>query len=270
MDSDLKNGVACSNRKDPRGLPSELAKYLRDAGTGSVELVERLKEWWTQELGWDRAAEMATASITPQERTVHEVENSSRYMIWVDGVGGYLVCLSPRVVIGGPGHGSGAADVSLLANLSRRHATIHRASEGYVLEAHAPVKVADRIVEGVARLNDNYALELGEGVRLRFRIPSVLSATAVLDFVSDHRPSRSVDGVVLLDETCLLGSGNENHIRCPEWNESILLFRKEGKFWCKSQSDLVIGGKVVQESAPIEPGDVVSGLDLRFRIEQIA
>jgi hypothetical protein len=137
-----------------------------------------------------------------------------------------------------------------------------------VLEAHAAVKVADRLVEEVAHLNSNYSIELGGSVRLRFRLPSVLSATAVIDFVSDHRPPQSVDGVVLLDENCLLGPGRDNHIRCPEWNESVLLYRKEGRFWCKSQSGLVIGGRISKEETAIEPGDIVSGLDMRFRIEE--
>ena len=38
------------------------------------------------------------------------------------------------------------ADLVLLANLSRKHATFVRADEGYVLEAHGACKVADRAV----------------------------------------------------------------------------------------------------------------------------
>jgi hypothetical protein len=201
------------------------------------------------------------------------VNNSGRYTLWIDGVGAYLICLGDRVSIGGPRHdrggsAEGGADVALMANLSRRHATIVRSGGNYLLEAHAAVKVSDRLVETAAPLNNNYRIELGGSVRLRFRIPSVLSATAVLDFESDHRPAHSVDGVVLLDENCLLGPGRDNHIRCPDWSNSLLLFRKEGKFWCKSQSELFIGNRATGESGVIEPGDVVSGLDLRFRIEE--
>jgi hypothetical protein len=227
-----------------------------------------LKAWWDREIGWYRASAMSSAAATFQEHRVQPVDDSARYKIWIDGVGAFLICLGDRVSIGGPRYDANAADIPLLANLSRRHATFVRGKEGYVLEAHGPVKVAGRLVEGAAHLNHDYSVELGGSVRLRFRLPSVLSATAVIDFVSDHRPPQSVDGVVLLEENCLLGPGRDNHIRCPEWGESVLLYRKEGRFWCKSQSDLVIGGRVAKEEVTIEPGDVVSGLDMRFRIEE--
>ncbi len=245
---------------------------LNDSGRIVAQTVEdvlnSLKAWWLRELDWTRAADMETAALTPPERMSCNVENPSRYKIWIDGVGAYLVCLGSRVTIGGPRHDGNSADIPLMANLSRLHATFVRSGENYLLEAHAPAKVADRIVEGAAHLNNNYTLEFGGTVRLKFRVPSVLSATAVLDFVSDHRPSQSVDGVVLMDETCLLGAGRENHIRCPDWSESVLLYRKDGGFRCKSSSDLVIAGKVAGGDAAIEPGDIVTGLDVRFRIEE--
>lgn len=214
---------------------------------------------------------MAAATVLPRKRTSSLVNTSVRYIIWIDGVGAWLLCLGDQVTIGGPSHDqTTGADISLYANLSRRHATIVRGNAGYLLEAHAAVKVSDRLVEAAAPLSSNYTIELGGSVRLRFRVPSVLSSTAVIDFESDHRPSQSVDGVVLFDENCLLGPGRENHIRCSDWSESLLLFRRDGKFWCKSRSELFIGGRATGESGVIEPGDVVSGLDLRFRIEEAA
>ena len=92
-------------------------------------------------------------------------------------------------------------------------------------------------------MNNNYRLELGSGVRLRFRVPSVLSATAVIDFLSDHRPNRSIDGVILMDQTCLLGPTADNHVVCPDWNETVLFFRKPEGFWGKTQSQMDIDGK---------------------------
>jgi hypothetical protein len=189
------------------------------------------------------------------------------YFLWVDGVGAYQVFTAPEITIGGPTRDKEAADLVLLANLSRRHATFIRSGEGYVLEAHAACKVGDRPIEGRARLNNNYRLELGSGVRLRFRIPSVLSATAVVDFLSDHRPNRSIDGVVLMDETCLLGPASDNHIVCSDWSDSVLLYRKADGFWCKSRSPITIDGKPVAEGGPVKPGSFVSGSDFGFRLE---
>jgi hypothetical protein len=192
---------------------------------------------------------------------------ASRYLLWIDRVGQFLLCLSDQVTIGGPGREGNSADISLFANLSRKHATLERGREGYIIEAHGAVKVAGRSVDDRANLNNNYEIELGNSVKLKFRLPTALSASATLGFVSDHRPARSVDGVVLMDETCLLGPGPENHIRCPLWTESIVLYRKDGQFYCRSRCDLFVNGDIVRGAAALKSGDVVTGAELRFRLE---
>ena len=60
-----------------------------------------------------------------------------RFLLWVDAVGGYLVCLDDRIVLGRAGPDS-PADVPLMGDLSRNHATLIRNGEGYVLQAHQP------------------------------------------------------------------------------------------------------------------------------------
>jgi hypothetical protein len=212
--------------------------------------------------GFSRS-ESALNGPTPVERS----PSKNCYFLWVDGVGAFQLFTSGEVTVGGPNRDKEPADLVLLANLSRRHATFIRSDEGYVLEAHGACKVADRAVEGRTHLNNNYKLELGSGVRLRFRIPSVLSATAVIEFASDHRPSRSIDGVILMDETCLLGPTTDNHVVCPDWTETVLLFKKPDGFWCKSQSEISIDGKCMGESGPVKPGSYVSGTDFGFRLE---
>lgn len=191
----------------------------------------------------------------------------NRYLLWIDGVGAYLVCLGERVSIGGPQGDEEHADIALLANLSRRHATFVRAGEGYVLEAHGLTSVAGRPVEGRALLADGYTIELGGTVRLRFRQPTVLSATATLEFESSHRPVRRIDGIVLMDGTCLMGPGRENHVICPDWDKSVLLYRKDDAFWCKAPGDVFVNGEAHTGGAAFTAGQVVSGLDFRFRLE---
>jgi hypothetical protein len=213
---------------------------------------------------------MSSATMINETHTQNEpVGNSPRFTLWIDGVGAYLLCLGDRITFGGP-QGSGiSADLPLLANLSRRHATVVRSGEGYLLEAHSGVRVADRTVHEQTNLNDGYEIQLGENVRLRFRLPSALSTTANIDFESDHRPSQSVDGVILMDETCLLGPGRENHVWCPDWSESVLLFRQGGGIWCKSRADICVDGQPAREGRKLNAGSVVTGVDLRFRIEPV-
>lgn len=210
---------------------------------------------------------MASAFMPKSSPTAGGQPRPTRFTLWIDGVGAYLLCLGDRVTIGGPEHDGESADVALLANLSRRHATLIRTKEGYLLEAHSAVSVAGRPVYERTRLNVNYEIELGDCVRLRFRQPTVLSATATLDFLSDHRPSRSVDGVILMEETCLLGPGSENHVGCPDWPESVVLFRRGEQFCCKSRADIFVDGQLVRDGGPISPGSVVTGPEWQFRLE---
>ena len=193
-----------------------------------------------------------------------------KFVLWIDRVGAFLLCLQSEVTVGGPAAEGRGADVSLLANLSRRHATFVRSGERYLLVAHAPVHVAGRVVHDRVDLSDGYDVALGANVRLKFRLPSVMSGTARLEFVSDHRPARAADGVILMDETCLVGPGAENHIRCPAWPHAVLLFKREGRLWCKSREELFVGGRHAPEGALLEPGAVVTGTDIRFRIEAAA
>jgi len=192
---------------------------------------------------------------------------SDCYLLWIDGVGAFQLFTGSRVTVGGPTRDKEHADLVLLANLSRRHATFVRSGEGYILEAHGACKVADRPVEERTHLNTNYRLELGSSVRLRFRIPSVLSATAVLDFLSDHRPTHSIDGVILMDENCLLGPTSDNHVVCPGWSETVLLYRKGDGLWCKSRSQISIDDKWTDGGGLVKPGSYVSGSDFGFRLE---
>lgn len=191
-----------------------------------------------------------------------------RYLLWIDRVGAFLVCLGDAVLIGGPA-ADGAADVSLLANLSRRHATVWRSGERYVLEAHSPTLVAGRPVHERADLCDGHELQLGASVQLRFRLPTVMSGSARLEFLSDHRPAFPADGIVLMGDTCLLGPAPENHIRCPDWPQSLLLYRREDGLHCKARDDLFINGTHVPGGGRLIPGSVVTGSDLRFRIEAL-
>jgi len=193
-----------------------------------------------------------------------------KFLIWIDQVGAFHLCLNSEVTVGGPAAEGISADVALLANLSRRHATFVRSGESYLLRAHAPSQVAGRTVHDRVDLVDGYELALGANVRLKFRLPSMMSGTARIEFLSDHRPAHAADAIILMDETCLAGPGPENHIRCPGWPQTVLLFRRDGKLWCKSRGELFIGGRHAPEGGPLEPGVVVTGADIRFRIEELS
>lgn len=194
--------------------------------------------------------------------------------IWIDGVGCFWLSQRERLTIGGPGNPSAkpddardSADLPILSDLKRQHATIVRTGEGYLLEAHGLVRVAGREVLDRTALADGALIELGRSVRLRFRLPSALSLSARLDFLSDHRPSQAVDGVVLLADTCLLGPGDDNHVVCSDWPGQVLLVRQGHELWCRSRQALTVNGHRLGSGRHLQSGDVVAGDELRFRIE---
>ncbi len=105
--------------------------------------------------------------------------SNDRFMLWIDSVGGYWVCLAEEVVLGQP---VGGVDVPILGDLSKRHARIRRDGEAYLVEALRPVRVAGQPVDGVATLQDRARILLGDRSSSDSARPHPLSATARLEF----------------------------------------------------------------------------------------
>src|SRR5262245_32317806 len=87
-----------------------------------------------------------------------------RFLLWVDAVGGYLVCCGGRVALGQAVPGNWI-DIPIQGDLARRHATLARQPEGYVLSAEADVRVSGVPVRGSVLLRDRALLELGPAVK---------------------------------------------------------------------------------------------------------
>ncbi len=218
---------------------------------------------------WNNWPENSETSGTQTVAVGGALMDCERYLLWIDRVGTFMLCLGDRISLGGPVSEPPAADIPLLANLSRQHAEIARSGEGYYLKASAATRVAGRDVHERTYLADGNEIQLGESVKLRFRLPTIVSGTARLDFVSDHRPARAVDAVVLMDDTCILGPGADSHIRCPLWQQPVLLHRKDSQLCCKSRSDIYVNNKHAKQSMPLTDGTIVTGIDGRFRIEAV-
>ena len=66
---------------------------------------------------------------------------------WIDEVGGFLICLGEEVVIGQP-TARQRIEIPIRADLSRRHATIRREGENYILTPIHTAKVDGQAVVG--------------------------------------------------------------------------------------------------------------------------
>jgi hypothetical protein len=190
--------------------------------------------------------------------------------LWIDGVGTWLLWLPERLTIGGPPSLTSSrppADLPLLADLARVHATIHRHPEYYLLALAGSGRVNGRPVAHEALLRGGEEITLGADVRLRFEVPSPLSASARVTFLSGHRPPERIDGLVLLAETCLLGAAPDHHIVCPEVQTPVVLYRKAGELWCRSPEEWRLEGRALTGAAPLAPGVLVASESVTFRIE---
>ncbi|TWT46767.1 FHA domain-containing protein [Botrimarina hoheduenensis] len=214
---------------------------------------------------------------TPRVATIPLQYDSrgERYLVWIDRVGGYLLCLADEIVIG-QANGSLAdadgPDLGLQADLSRRHATLTRREGQYVLSPRGAATVDGRPVQDATVLNHGAEIGLGDAVRLRFERPHALSASARLTVASGHRTVPSADGVLLMAESCVLGPQPHSHVRCPQWHQDLLLYKGTGGLLCRSSRPVSVSGPgpavLTEGPVAIPPGARIEAESLCFSIER--
>ena len=204
-----------------------------------------------------------------EEDTMTKDRTPGRRMVsWIDGVGGFLICMDKEVVIGQPAPGANA-DIPILADLSRRHASIRREGESYVLTPIHTVSVDGREISGPVVLSANCEIQLGNSVRLQFRKPHALSGTAVLTVVSNHKTDPAVDAIVLMADSCILGSESHSHIRCRDWEENLVLFHRNGDLHYRSHSSVEIDGELAGRDAPLPTNCRLEAENIALSLEDL-
>lgn len=192
--------------------------------------------------------------------------SADRFLLWIDALGGFLVCLSDEVVLGRAGVSS-AAHVPILGDVSARHAVIRRDAEGYWLEPVRPVRVDGRPIERPTTLADGQMIELGDSVRLRFRRPHPLSATARLEPASFHRTQPAADGILLMADSCILGSHAQSHVVLPDLATDVVLFRQGAGLACRAAGSLQIDNADCKQRGRLTLQSRVVGENFCFTLE---
>jgi FHA domain len=223
-------------------------------------------------LQWNRAAQLGgwrstrSGAGSSEVETVNGTESPKRGLLWVDAVGGFLVCLDDQVVLGQPAQG-GAIAVPILADLSRRHAVIRREAGAYVIEPLQAVRINGRVLTGPTVLADGDRIQLGDSVRLRFTRPHALSATARLDFESHHKTQPTSDAVLLMADSLVMGPNSHSHVRCPESLQDVVLYRSGEVFQCRSAAPLSVEGEARSGPIDVVAGERVEGESFSFTWE---
>ena len=187
----------------------------------------------------------------------------STFLLWIDGVGCYQVVRSSNFTIGGPTSQQkiDPSHLSLLADLSKTHASFLRSQNGYLLTPSGPIKLDHQIIQGTNKLGNKHQLLLGNKVEFNWTIPHVLSQTAVLEFISDHRPKRRIDGIIWMDQFFALGNGNSAHIQCPAVNNNYFLYFNQSTLHVKPEHE--------SQREVLTPNGIYTRNDLQFRYEVI-
>ena len=193
---------------------------------------------------------------------------ADKFMMWIDAVGGYWVCMNDEISIGQP-TAAAKIDVPILGDISPKHARIHRDGEGYLIEAVREVRVNGQAVRPVASLNDGCRIELGESVRLIFRRPHALSGTARLDFASRHRTQPSADAVLLMADACILGPKPHSHVVCRNWTREVILYRHDEELFCRAAGNFKIDGAWCKDRGRITRDSHIIGEGFSLKLERI-
>jgi hypothetical protein len=201
------------------------------------------------------------------EREAAPAGNDPRFLLWIDGVGGYLVCLGNRITIG-QATPDAYVDVPLYADVSRLHAVLTRDAEGYLLEATRPLLVNGRPADK-ALLQSGDRINLGGSCQITFRQPAAVSASARLELTSGHRLLLTVDGVLLMADTLVLGPGSQAHVAMPDLQQPVVLYRHREAMGVRYQGNLCVDGQRCQERAELRPTSTVTGDDFAFAIEPV-
>ena len=202
------------------------------------------------------------------EETVDFVE-FSRFMIWVDGVGGYLVCAATENSIGQATQ-ENQVSIPISGDIRQVHARIQSADNGHLLHPVGPVSVDRQAVVEPQLLGDNRTFEMGDSVSLRYCKPHPWSTTAVISFESRNRTFPWSDAVIIAGNTIVLGPNAQSHIRCTRWEHEVILLRREGKWHCRSFADFSIDGEPIEMEGLLHGNSRVDGRDFSFSFEKLA
>jgi len=192
----------------------------------------------------------------------------TQLLLWMDGVGGYLLCLRPRLTIGQAGGASSKPqpDLAILADISRHHATLERGGEGYVLEAVRKTALNGQPAEKVFLHSDD-RLTLGPACQLLFTQPVPISASARLDLVSGQRWLHPVQAALLMAETLVFGPGPQAHVVVEELTKPVVLFRTPAGLAVRYGGNVSVNGRARKERSPVAPGDKIAVDALSFAVE---
>lgn len=187
-------------------------------------------------------------------------------ILWVDGVGGYLMLDQDDLLIGQASAGT-RVQIGIVGDLSRQAAILKRRQSDYFIDPVQETDVDGRPIDSPYLLRSGAVLRWGDRIQLRFLRPHPLSASARLDLVSLHRFRPRVDGVLLMADSCILGPSASSHVVCPGWNRDLLMYKGSGQWFFRSLDSVEVDGKSLSGDIPVARGMRMRGEDFSLSVE---
>ena len=169
----------------------------------------------------------------------------SKFLLRLDGTSTTLVLRESCVTIG-PISSSERPQLGLMADAGLPVATVQRTEGDYLLRSEQTVAVNDRPVTEHL-LSDGDKIALSPRCRLRFRLPSAASGSAVLELSTARLPQADVRRIVLLDREMIVGPGSAVHVRSEDLPHRAVLHLRDGRLLCQSETTLT------NDAGPLDP-----------------
>ncbi len=189
------------------------------------------------------------------------------FVLWIDGVGGYLVCLSHRVTLG-HSQADTPVDIALIADVSRHHATIQRDPEGYFLDAVRKVQVNGQSMDKHLLRNGD-RITLGKSCQLQFWQPVPVSTSARLDLVSGHRLAQPVQAALLMADTLVIGPASQSHVQVPDMTQALIVYRTRTELAVRWPGAFEVNGVKHTDRASLPPGAAIVTEQLTMTLESV-
>lgn len=191
-----------------------------------------------------------------------------RFSLWIDAVGGYLVCSTSEIVFG-QANTSSRVDVAIVADIAPKHFRIIRTPEVYLLEPLAEVCLDGRPVGEKTPLRDGQLIGLTGGVELRFRKPHPLSMTATLEIETRQRTRPWSDGILLMADSCLVGPSANDHVICKHWGTELVFFRRGEELNVRCGCPFVVDGETRTGTSVLTLNSRIVGDDFSLSLESV-
>lgn len=189
------------------------------------------------------------------------------FLLWVDGVGGFWVCLKDHVTIGQVSTET-KIDIPIQGDFHKSRLRLVRASDAYILKAFGQIRLDGDKLNDQVLLKDRHQIQIAKA-KINFRRPHPLSNTAILQFETRHRTMPWSDGILLMDSSIVLGPDRNSHIVCDDWKHQLVLFERDGGLYCTYNEPYEIDGSPCEGQAKLSLSSRIAGEDFSVSLETI-